>query len=147
MHPSPFCRKGRAVRSDLFPFRGYKSKIMEVTVNEIKSQLKQLHTLPLCRTRYTEGIRYLVQAAEAFWLLTDVSVMGKSLSNKSYFITVDFRKLSTAEKEEIGFGATISYSDGNDNIFEVQKYHITDFPLDEIRLFFIDGTLMLPSEY
>jgi hypothetical protein len=126
---------------------------METTENGIKDQLEkfhgsqQLHFLPICRTRYTEGVWYLAQAAQAYWLLSDASVMGKSLANKSYFITVDFKKLSLEEKEEVGFDATISYGDGNGNIFEVQKYHITDFPLDEIRLFFVDGTLMLPPEY
>ena len=31
-------------------------------------------------------------------------------------------------------------------VFE-QQYDLTDFPLDELRLFFVDDTLMLPNEY
>jgi hypothetical protein len=30
---------------------------------------------------------------------------------------------------------------------EKHGYLATDFPLDELRLFFVDGTLMLPGEY
>ena len=67
--------------------------------------------------------------------------------NKSRFITIDFRRFSEEEKEVMGYEASIDYSDGNGNIFESHKYHITDFPLDELRLFFVDNTLMLPSEY
>ena len=73
--------------------------------------------------------------------------MGKSLVDKSAFITVDFKRYSEAEKEKLGFDAVIAYSDGNGNVFTEQQYHITDFPLDELRLYFVDNTLLLPSEY
>ena len=50
-------------------------------------------------------------------------------------------------QDAMGYEAIIEYSDGNDKILETHKYHFTDFPLDNIRLFFTDSTLMLPSEY
>ncbi|WP_346210695.1 DUF6876 family protein, partial [Gelidibacter algens] len=37
--------------------------------------------------------------------------------------------------------------DGNDTVLEKQGYRATDFPLDELRLFFVNDTLMLPGEY
>lgn len=126
---------------------------MEISIQDFKEQLSQFHgsqciySLPICRTRYTEGVQYLASTANAYWLLTDASVMGKSLMEKSRFITVDFKCYSEAEREEIGFDAVIAYSDGNDTVFTEQQYHITDFPLDELRLFFVDNTLLLPSEY
>ena len=106
-----------------------------------------LFQIPLLKTRFTNGIKYLANEAECFWLVTDASVIAKSLMNKSRFITIDFRKFSKEEMEVIGYEARIDYSDGNGHIFESHKYHITDFPLDELRLFFVDNTLMLPSEY
>ena len=63
------------------------------------------------------------------------------------FITIDFKRLSEKEQFELQCEAIIKYSDGNDNIFETHRYHVTDFPLDELRLYFVDNTLMLPSEY
>ncbi|KKL82677.1 hypothetical protein LCGC14_1982330, partial [marine sediment metagenome] len=51
------------------------------------------------------------------------------------------------ERNALGYDALIEYSDGNGNVFETHKYRSTDFPLDAIRLFFVDGTLLLPSEY
>ena len=106
-----------------------------------------LYQLPICGTLYTDGIRYLAQTAKAYWLLTDASVMGKSLMDKSYFVTVDFKRSTAAEREKIGCDATITYSDGNGNKLTQQHYQITDFPLDELRLYFVDNTLLLPSEY
>ena len=126
---------------------------MNDKVNEIKEGLQHFHgsemffQIPLIRTRFTNGIKYLADVANCFWLVTDTSVIAKSLMNKSYFITIDFKRLTEDEQEEFGCEAFITYGDGNDNILEKHRYNVTDFPLDEIRLFFVDNTLMLPSEY
>ncbi len=122
---------------------------MKAQVNEIKVALQQfsgsetIYKIPLIQTRYTEGMKYLANAADCYWLITDVSVIAKSLMKKSFFITIDFNRLPSAEQDE----AELIYSDGNGNIFETHRYSVTDFPLDELRLFFVDGTLMLPGEY
>ncbi len=126
---------------------------MNLQDNEIKQNLQQfsgsetVYSFPLINTRYTEGMKYLATAADAYWLITDVSVIAKSLMRKSYFITIDFKRLPIAKKGTVGHEAEIAYSDGNGNIFETHRYEVTDFPLDELRLFFVNGTLMLPGEY
>jgi len=126
---------------------------MKAQVNEIKEGLQHFHgtemfyQIPLLRTRFTDGLKYLSEAAECFWLITDTSVIAKSLMNRSEFITIDFRRLSEERQDSTGYEAEIIYTDGNDNILEKHGYRATDFPLDELRLFFVNGTLMLPSEY
>ncbi|RFN60297.1 DUF6876 family protein [Marixanthomonas ophiurae] len=126
---------------------------MKVQVNEIKEGLQHFHgsemfyQIPLLKTRFTNGLKYLAEAAECFWLITDVSVFAKSLMDKSYFITIDFKRLPKQKQNYTGYEAEITYSDGNGKIFAKHGYRATDFPLDELRLFFIDNTLMLPSEY
>lgn len=126
---------------------------MEAQVNEIKERLQyftgteMFYSLPLIRTRFTDGLKYLTEVAECFWLITDASVIAKSLMNQSEFITVDFKRLSEDKQDFIGYEAEIVYSDGNDNVLETHRYNATDFPLDELRLFFVNDTLMLPSEY
>ena len=126
---------------------------MKANAEHIKLGLKQFHgtetfyQIPLIQTRFTDGLKYLADTAECFWLLTDVSVIAKSLMDKSYFICIDFKRLSRKEQQLMGCEATISYSDGNSHFYEVHKYAFTDFPLDWLRLYFVDGTLMLPSEY
>ena len=126
---------------------------MKAQVNEIKEGLQHFHgsemfyQIPLIRTRFTNGLKYLANVANCFWLITDVSVIAKSLLNRSHFITIDFKRLSEEKQDYSGYEAEIIYSDGNGNVFETHRYIFTDFPLDELRLYFVDNTLMLPSEY
>jgi len=126
---------------------------MKVQVNEIKEGLQHFHgtemfySIPLLRTRFTDGLKYLSEVAECFWLITDTSVIAKSLMNRSEFVTIDFRRLSKEKQDFTGYEAEIIYTDGNDNILEKHGYKVTDFPLDELRLLFVNNTLMLPSEY
>lgn len=126
---------------------------MKNTVNEIKEGLKHFHgsemffQIPLLQTQFTNGVKYLANVAECFWLVTDTSVIAKSLMKKSYFITIDFRRLNEEERKTLECEAIINYGDGNDNILQTHRYNSTDFPLDELRLFFVNNTLMLPSEY
>ena len=122
-------------------------------VNEIKEGLQHFHgtemfyQIPLLRTRFTDGLKYLANVADCFWLITDTSVIAKSLMKRSEFIAIDFKRLSEEKQDYSGYEAEIIYSDGNDNILEKHGYRVTDFPLDELRLFFVNDTLMLPSEY
>ena len=126
---------------------------MKKQVNEIKEGLQHFHgtemfyQIPLLGTRFTDGIKYLADVAECFWLITDTSVIAKSLKDRNRFVTIDFKRLSREEQELNGYEAEITYTDGNDNILEKQGYRATDFPLAELRLYFVDNTLMLTSEY
>lgn len=126
---------------------------MKTDINEIREQLQyfygteMFYQIPLLKTRYTDGVKYLSEVAECFWLITDASVMAKSLKGRSEFITIDFKRLPDNKQEISGYEAEIIYSDGNNNILEKHGYYVTDFPLNELRLFFVNDTLMLPSEY
>lgn len=126
---------------------------METNKQSFKAALEQFHgtekyyRLPICDTLYTDGIQFLATEGKAFWLVTDASIVAKSLQDKSRFITVDFKKLNTAERKQLGYAAKVTYSDGNGQVFTTQFYHLTDFPLETLRLYFIDNILLLPSEY
>jgi len=43
--------------------------------------------------------------------------------------------------------ATLACDDGNGNIVFTRELEFTDFPLDAIKLYFTDNTILLPSEY
>ncbi|WP_370176371.1 DUF6876 family protein [Leeuwenhoekiella palythoae] len=126
---------------------------MKAQVNEIEQNLRHFtgtemfYQIPLLKTRFTDGLKYLAEVAECFWLITDTSVIAKSLMNRSEFITIDFKRLPEEKQDYTGYEAEIIYSDGNDNVLETHRYNATDFPLDELRMFFVNDTLMLPSEY
>ena len=43
--------------------------------------------------------------------------------------------------------ATLACDDGNGNIVYSKQIEFTDFPLDEISLYFTNGVILLPIEY
>ena len=47
----------------------------------------------------------------------------------------------------INNSATVTVEDGNDNIITSLTIEFTDFPLEEMTLWLVEKTLMLPSEY
>ena len=58
-----------------------------------------------------------------------------------------FKRYCKEDQKRTHKEAVITYGEGNGiNLFE-QQYDLTDFPLDELRLFFVNDTLMLPNEY
>ena len=105
------------------------------------------YKIPLVKARYTEGIKYLADQAQCHWLVTDTAVVCKSLKNKSNFIVILFKRNPTSVQERTHKEAKITYADGNGTILLEQEYEYTDFPLDELRLFYTDDMLMLPNEY
>nr|WP_236638947.1 DUF6876 family protein [Leeuwenhoekiella aestuarii] len=101
----------------------------------------------MLRVKYTEGIKYLADHAQSHWLITDAAIVCKSLKNKSSFILILFKRNPQSVQERTHKEARITYANGNGTILMEQEYEYTDFPLDELRLFFVDGMLMLPNEY
>jgi hypothetical protein len=43
--------------------------------------------------------------------------------------------------------ASLVGDDGNDNFVYTQPIEFTDLPIDEIKFYFTDNTILLPSEY
>jgi hypothetical protein len=43
--------------------------------------------------------------------------------------------------------ATLTRDDGNGNVVFAKEIEHTDFPLDEITLYFVNNVIHLPSEY
>lgn len=90
--------------------------------------------------RFTEGVRYLAETAGAFWLIDliaswqlDPKVRGCEFQVWSLVVT-DGRAVATCH-------------DDDKLIIASQRIEFTDFPLPEIKLWLVDRTLMLPSEY
>ncbi|QDO95295.1 hypothetical protein FNB79_15385 [Formosa sediminum] len=119
---------------------------LEASLNQFTGSMR-CYKMTLSDSVITEGIKYLAENGRCFWLISDASIVAKNLMDKSHFITIDFKRLCEAEQKRQGYEAHIVYSDGNDNILETQTYRVTDFPLQKIRLYFVNNTLMLPSEY
>lgn len=90
---------------------------------------------------YTEGVLYLTDSTKCFWLLDLI------LSYQSYskLRKEKFQVWTVAVNENSS--CLIACYNGNDKHIISQQMPFTNFPLGEIKLWLVNGVLMLPSEY
>ena len=85
----------------------------------------------------TDGAKYLADKAGCYWLYDILcSVQHLPKVRREEFQVLRFNK---AKK-------LVTVEDGNYNILYSQVILSTDFPLDEIMLYFTNNVLLLPSE-
>lgn len=85
---------------------------------------------------YTDGIQYLAVNAQAYWLIDAIA----SYKRKERFQVWKF-KVSDNK------GVLTMVEDEGKPIKVKQNIKFTDFPLDEIEIWVVDGVMILPSEY
>lgn len=89
---------------------------------------------------YTEGVKFLADKAGCHWLIDIVASYQYKLKNIGFQLwTLKVMPDRTAE--------VTAKEDTNTPILVSQKIEYTDFPLSEIKLYYIDGVLILLSEY
>ncbi len=86
--------------------------------------------------RYTDGVQAMAEVGGAYWLIDAIA---------SYRRREPFQVWKLTVKD--GKGALTMQEDSDQPVIVKQKIPYTDFPLDEITLFLIDGVLLLTSEY
>jgi hypothetical protein len=91
---------------------------------------------------YTDGVHYVAEAAGAYWLIDDIAFaqLDAAVAAEEF----QHWKLAVDTAKSI---AVLTCEDGNGRIVFKKDYTFTDFPLDEIRFYFTDNTLLLPTEY
>ena len=115
--------------------------------NRLKLELKQFtgsesyYQNPLYRGYvYTEGVKHLAEQAEAYWLID--YILSYQLDPKLVIQPFQVWKLTVKDNS-----AAVTVEDGNDNEIASLTINYTDFPLEEMTLWLVDKTLLLPSEY
>jgi hypothetical protein len=91
---------------------------------------------------YTDGAQHVAEHGRAHWLSRrdrDHSALQQG-SRRRGISGVETHRGSDRS-------ATLSCDDGNDNIVFTKRIEYTDFPLDEITLYFANNVIHLPSEY
>lgn len=91
---------------------------------------------------FTDGAKYLADVGGAYWLLDEIALIqpyDKKVAAEPFQVW----KLTVRADRS----ATLACDDGNGNIVFTKELEFTDFPLDEIKLYFTDNTILLPSEY
>ena len=91
---------------------------------------------------YTDGVQYVAETAGAYWLIDEITFAQR------------FDKLLAAEEFQLwklnvntDHTATLTCEDGNGGVVFTKAIEYADFPLAEITLYFMNNTILLPSEY
>jgi hypothetical protein len=91
---------------------------------------------------YTDGAQYVADTAGAYWLLDEIALIqpyDKRVAAEEFQVW----KLAVRPDQT----ATLTCGDGNGNTVYTKQITYTDFPLDEITLYFTNNVIHLPSEY
>lgn len=97
---------------------------------------------PLMSLKYTEGVQYFLEKANAYWFYTDLWAILHRVPDDSFYY------IELTVKNNCGL---LKITDGNDKDYYTKMYHYTDCPEGTWK-FFIEGcegdrVLLLPSEH
>ena len=104
---------------------------------------EQWHRHGLVRSiLFTDGAKYVADKAGAHWLLDEIALAQR------------FEKSVAAEEFQLwkltvkpDHTAVLACEDGNGEVVLSKDIPFTDFPLDEIKFYVTNFTILLPSEY
>ena len=123
------------------------SKTFTMSKGELLTALKQFtgttqwYYHPLFKAfRYTDGVRFLAKNAGAYWLLE--FILSHQTNSK-----IKGQEYQTWKLVKKGNGCTITVDDGNGKIIKTFALSYTSFPLENFTIWFVNGVLLLPSEY
>ena len=122
---------------------------MKKTKSEIEQGLAQFsgteeyHKFsPLSRLVATDGVKWLAESAEAYWLLDAIASYQQKCSKDA--MLRDFQAWTLTVKD--GTATLKCERDTGDKKPIRQEIEYTDFPLDEVKLYVENGVVMLPNE-
>lgn len=95
----------------------------------------------LTNATYTDGVRFVAARAGAYWLI-DAICSAQSLRVVSAEEFQCWRLIVQDTKK-----AELVMDDGDGNVRYRQLISFTDFPMPEIKMYFTNNVLLLPSEY
>lgn len=91
---------------------------------------------------YTEGAQYLAEQGGAYWLLDTIAI---AQAHEPKVKSEEFQLWKLTVRPD--HTATLTCDDGNGLVIYSQEIPFTDFPLEEIKLYCCNRTIMLTSEY
>ncbi|OAJ33181.1 DUF6876 family protein [Piscirickettsia salmonis] len=115
---------------------------LKKTFTEFMSELKHFtgtekYHKSFLNTRLTDGVNYLAENLECFWLMDDIAIFARPYARLGLLIV----EYCDNKKE-------LTISDG-DKILVKNQYKNTQFsikPTSKIIIYFCDNVLLLPSE-
>ena len=90
---------------------------------------------------FTDGAKYVADEAGAYWLLDEIA-FSQSLKR----VAAEEFQLWKLKVNLNDHTARLVCEDGNGNAVLRKRIPYTDFPLEEIELYFTNNVILLPSE-
>ena len=90
---------------------------------------------------FTEGAKHVADAGGAYWLLDEIVLAQRAARSVAVEPFQRWRLTVGQDRTTL-----LACDDGHGHRVFSKRIAYTDFPLDSIDLYFIDGTLLLPSE-
>ena len=91
---------------------------------------------------FTDGAKHVADAGGAYWLLDEIAIIqphDKRVSAEGFQVW----KLAVRPDRT----ATLTCEDGSGKVVFTKEIAYTDFPLDEISLWFTNNVIYLPGEH
>jgi hypothetical protein len=116
-----------------------------ITQSELNqfSGTTQLYKHWLKQFTYTDGVQYLAQKADAYWLIDAIASHQPPLLHDEMLRDFQIWRLIVNQDKS----AKLICERDTDDVVVTQDIPFTDFPIAEVKLFLVARVLMLPSEY
>lgn len=108
---------------------------------------EQWYRHPATKLLYTDGVQYLAEKYECYWLID--SILSYNIGPNAISLTEDFQKWELTriiDNEQKTNRFCLTCDDGRGNILVTQAIPLSDFEGDKVTLYFSNDTLLLPSE-
>lgn len=98
------------------------------------------------RLIYTEGVKFMAERAEAYWLIDAIASYqpDKRIASRPDIVAFQLWELAVTEDNK---AVLTMRGDSDQPAIITQEIPFTDFPLKHIKFYVCNNTLMLPSEY
>ena len=122
----------------------------KLTPMEIENELCQFYGSenhyrhPMSGLSYTDGVQYVAEACEAYWLLDAIGSYQGKCRKDEMLQDMQFWTLRRSGHKDNEF-VLICERDKDDEAFR-QNISFSDFPLDEIKIWVENNTMYLPLE-
>lgn len=118
-------------------------RLTEADLRQFTGGTENWHRHPIFRAvLFTDGAKYVADTCGAYWLLDEIVFLQqyeKRVAGEAFQVwTLTVNPDRTA---------TLACDDGNGNEVFRKTIAFTDFPMESVTLWYINSTILLPSEY
>lgn len=91
---------------------------------------------------FTDGAKFVADQASAYWLLDEIAIIQP---HDKRVAAEEFQVWKLTVKPD--HSGVLTCEDGNDRTVYTKEIPYTDFPAENVTLWFTNNTILLPSEY